>query len=692
MTDWLKPPKFADETKTQQAFVLHIILWALICIPIPYAVLSFITSPENTALTLTQVIVGEVINIGLMILLRRGQVRLASALQVGAFWLFFTWIALTGAGVNGPAYMLGYAAVIVISGILLGWQGAAVTTAVSLVSGGLMLYAQLSGLLIPEAISPVAAWIPSLLLFPLIAVVQTLAVVTVRRALHQARTSEARYRNLLEKIPVTTYITGVDGSNTTEYVSPQVHELLGFAHEEFAEDPRLWTRLIHPDDLDKVLAESERTNATGERFQLDYRLIAKDDEVVWIRDDAVIVKDNENQPDYWLGVWTDITERKRAENESRRLEELYRRAIEAAGAVPYYRDYLTQSYTFMGEGILPITGYSAAEITPAIWQSLELEGFPRGELANLSYEEADRLSEEGKTLRWECDYRISRRDGQKRWVADSAVQVRNEHNARVGVIGILQDITERKQALEEIQRLNAELEQRVQERTAQLEAANKELETFSYSVSHDLRTPLRSIKGFSDILQKDFGDELDPTARGFLARVIDAAADMNRLIDGLLLLSRLSRSTLRRATVDLTALANNIMAGLREQEPGRPLSWAAGEGLSANADPALMRNVLENLLDNAWKYSAKNPDASIEFRAENRDGRTVYLVHDNGVGFDMSYADKLFGAFQRLHSAHEFPGHGIGLATVQRIIHRHGGQIWAEAEPGKGATFYFTLG
>jgi len=166
MTDWLKPPKFADETKTHQAFILHIILWALICIPIPYAILSLITSPENAALTLTQVIVSELINIGLMILLRRGQVWLASALQVGAFWLFFTWAAATGAGVNGPGYMLGYGVVVVISGILLGWRGAAITTAASLISGGVVLYAQLHGLMITQTVSPVAAWIPSLLIFP----------------------------------------------------------------------------------------------------------------------------------------------------------------------------------------------------------------------------------------------------------------------------------------------------------------------------------------------------------------------------------------------------------------------------------------------------------------------------------------------------------------------------------------------
>jgi PAS domain S-box-containing protein len=691
MTDWLKPPKFADETKTHQAFILHVLLWVLIFIPIPYTLLTLLSTPESATEILIQTVVSESINIFLMVLLRRGHVHLASALQVGTFWIFFTVISFTSGGVNGPAYMLGYASVIVVAGILLGGRGATIMTALSLISGGILLYAQSSGLLVVESTPAVSAWIPSLLFFPLIAVVQNLAFDSVQRALEQARSSEARYRSLLENIPVTTYINRLAPFNPTEYVSPQIAGLLGYPHQEFVSDPDLWIKRIHPHDRAAVLAESERSTATGERFQIDYRLLRSDDRVVWVRDDAVLVRDSGKDAPYWLGVWTDITEHKRAENEVRRLEELYRRAIEAAGAVPYFRDFQTQSYTFMGEGILSMTGYSADEMTPSLWNTLEQQGFPRGDLASLSYEEADRLSEEGKIRRWECDYRITTRDGGTRWLADSAVQVRDEYDQRIGVIGILQDITGRRGAVEEIHRLNTELEQRVSERTSQLEAANQELEAFSYSVSHDLRTPLRTIRGYSDILVKDFSGQLDPTAQDYLQRVSTAASDMGQLIEGLLTLSRLSRSTIRRVTVDLTAIADDIIAGLRQQEPDRPVAWAVDEGMSVEADPSLMRNVLENLLGNAWKYSSKNPAAAIEFRAGMRDGKKIYLVHDNGVGFDVRYADKLFGAFQRLHSAHEFPGYGIGLATVQRIIRRHGGQIWAESEPGKGATFYFTL-
>jgi PAS domain S-box-containing protein len=262
----------------------------------------------------------------------------------------------------------------------------------------------------------------------------------------------------------------------------------------------------------------------------------------------------------------------------------------------------------------------------------------------------------------------------------------------IGLVGLSVDVSELRQAEEAVRKLNDELEQRVKDRTLQLEAANKELETFSYSVSHDLRAPLRGISGFGKILADDFRDQLDPRAQTFLDKILGLAREMNELIDSLLTLSRLNRAELRRLNVDLSAMAANILDQLRQADPGRAVTCRVAEGVTAFADAVLIRNVLENLLGNAWKYSSKTAQAEIEFGIYNRDHETVYFVRDNGAGFDMQYADKLFGAFVRLHGTAEFAGHGIGLATVQRIIHRHGGRIWAEAAVDKGATFYFTLG
>jgi len=240
-----------------------------------------------------------------------------------------------------------------------------------------------------------------------------------------------------------------------------------------------------------------------------------------------------------------------------------------------------------------------------------------------------------------------------------------------------------------LQKTNAELVQL----TSALQAANRELETFSYSVSHDLRTPLRSINGFSQVLLEDAGTRLDAQDKEHLLRICGAAQRMGQLIDALLALARITRAELQREDVDLSALIKAIMADLQRQEPSRRVTCVIGEGLRACGDPRLLRVALENLLGNAWKFTAKCPRARIDVgRLGQSDGTLALFVRDNGVGFDMAYCDKLFGAFQRLHRQSEFPGTGIGLATVQRIVHRHGGRIWAEGAVDQGATFYFTLG
>jgi PAS domain S-box-containing protein len=254
------------------------------------------------------------------------------------------------------------------------------------------------------------------------------------------------------------------------------------------------------------------------------------------------------------------------------------------------------------------------------------------------------------------------------------------------------DVTKRKQAEAEIRRLNAELEQRVRDRTTQLEAANQELETFAYSVSHDLRAPLRGIDGWSLALVEDFGAQLDEEARHYLDRVRSEAQRMGQLIDDLLRLSRVTRAPLDRDCVDLTAMARSIAGNLREIHAGRRIEFAVQPGLTACGDARLLEVALTNLLNNAAKFTGKQADARVEVGRTEHQGQSAFYVRDNGAGFDMAHARSLFGPFQRLHKVSEFPGTGIGLATVQRIVHRHGGRVWAEAQVDRGATFYFTLG
>jgi light-regulated signal transduction histidine kinase (bacteriophytochrome) len=265
-----------------------------------------------------------------------------------------------------------------------------------------------------------------------------------------------------------------------------------------------------------------------------------------------------------------------------------------------------------------------------------------------------------------------RRQAEQLAVANQALQV---------------EIAARQQAEEEIKTLNEALMRRASE----LETVNKELEAFSYSVSHDLRAPLRSIDGFSAVLLEDYADVLDVQGQHYLQRVREASQDMGQLIDDLLNLSQVTRRDIRCTTFDISALAHAVAAELRETQPGRQVEFVIAPGLVVNADATLLRVVLANLLGNAWKFTGTQAQARIEFGVTQQEGHTVYVVRDNGVGFNMAYADKLFGAFQRLHKTTDFAGTGIGLATVQRIIHRHGGHVWAEGAVNQGATFYFTL-
>lgn len=262
-----------------------------------------------------------------------------------------------------------------------------------------------------------------------------------------------------------------------------------------------------------------------------------------------------------------------------------------------------------------------------------------------------------------------------------------ETDGELFVIAVVRDVTYRKKNEDDIKKLNIDLRQRA----AQLEAANKELESFSYSVSHDLRAPLRSIDGFSQALLEDHGPSLPPEGRHYLERVRAAAQRMATLIDDLLALSRVTRTPLQPRFVNLSHIAREVADGLMESQPDRKGTFHITPDLMEESDPRMMRIVFENLLGNAWKFTSKREHAIIEFGQKERTKERTFYIRDNGAGFDMKYADKLFGIFQRLHSVSDYPGTGIGLATVHRIITIHSGRIWAESKEGEGTTFYFTI-
>ncbi len=369
----------------------------------------------------------------------------------------------------------------------------------------------------------------------------------------------------------------------------------------------------------------------------------------------------------------DVTERKRAEEAVRASEENYREIFNAANDGIFIHDMRTGEFLDVNQEGAEMLGYKPEEMRGMTLADISTDPPPYTEAnAMLELEEAH---EHTQLLEWYA----RKKDGQRIWV---------EVNLKLAVImgrkrilAVVRDITDRKRAEEQMERHSAELA-----------TLNKELEAFTYSVSHDLRSPLRSMAGFSQALLEDYKDTLDAHGQDYLNRIRAAREQMEVLIDDLLKLSRISRETMQPRAVNLSEVARKITDDLRRSQPQRQVDFVIQDDLVVDGNENLLVIALQRLLENAWKFTSKHPTAKIEFGATEINGKFAYFVRDDGAGFEMGYAAKLFGAFQRLHSAVEFPGSGIGLATVQRIIARHDGSVWAEGAVEKGATFYFTLG
>lgn len=404
----------------------------------------------------------------------------------------------------------------------------------------------------------------------------------------------------------------------------------------------------------------------------------------WLAWSTTFLRDERGEVEYVIGTGIDITDRKKAEQARRRSEEYWRALLEQStdliavlGADATIR-YLSPSVSrLLGHAPTDWLGRSAFELIHPDDVASVATALQAGSAHH----------DTGESL----VFRVRHRDGSYRLFEGTDTNLL-ENEAVSGIVVNLHDITDRREAEQRVRKLNAELEHRVRERTAQLEAANAELETFSYSVSHDLRAPLRRLQGFATALLEDHGDALQDGARHHLERLQHSAQCMEDLIVALLGLSRVTQGELHACRVDLTALAADIIAELRRAQPRDNMQVVIAPGLTLHGDLRLVRIALENLLGNAWKYTSRHAAARIELGVLRDPNGDVYFVRDDGAGFDPAYADKLFGPFQRLHGAGEFEGAGIGLATVQRIIHRHGGRIWADAAVERGATFYFTVG
>jgi PAS domain S-box-containing protein len=473
--------------------------------------------------------------------------------------------------------------------------------------------------------------------------------------------------------------------------SDEVYRIFGLEPQEFGATYEAFLEAVHPDDRAAVNdAYSGSLKEGRDTYEIEHRVIRKaTGEIRIVQEKCRHFRDEAGNIIRSVGMVHDITERKKTEEAILRAKQEWERTFDS---VPDMIAILDEDYHIVrvNKAMADKLGANAEQCIGLIcYQCVhETSGPPAF-----------------------CPHAATLADG-KYHIAEvhedrlggillvSTSPLFNENGKLIGSVHVARDITEQKKAEEEIKSLNYELERYVLD----LEAANRELEAFSYSVSHDLRAPLRSIDGFSQALLEDYAGKLDENGSDYLNRVRAASQQMAQLIDDMLNLSRVSRTEMRRDNVNLSKIAGELADKLRKTQPERKAEFIIAEGLFADADNRLLAIALENLLSNAWKFTGKRPNAKIEFGVMQNDNKSnksyatnsgemkpVYFVRDNGAGFDMKYAGKLFSPFQRLHKMEEFPGTGIGLATVKRIINRHGGKVWIEGEVGKGTTVFFTL-
>ncbi|WP_052050934.1 PAS domain-containing protein [Leptolyngbya sp. KIOST-1] len=435
-----------------------------------------------------------------------------------------------------------------------------------------------------------------------------------------------------------------------------------------------WRSRVHPEDVEAVEAALQAAIDTDAPYEVEFRIYRCNGELRWVKSSALVHRNSASQPLSLIGINYDITQTKQAETQLRDLSLRLSMALKSGEIGTWAMDLDTQLVDW-DQRMCAMYGCVRAEqaLTLADWRNMVFS--EDVDWIDIAFAQIlDGLPPET------IEFRIHRGDGEMRWIRATALVQHDDLGRPRRLIGTNTDITEAKLA-----------EQHLRRTTAQLEASNLELEAFAYSVSHDLRAPLRAIDGFSRALLEDYGDQFDPEGKDYFDRIRHNVARMGCLIDDLLRLSRVSRQTMAYGTVNLSDLVQAEIDDLRSAEPDRVVTTTVTSGIAICADPTLMRVAIANLVQNAWKFTGHRPEARLEFGVAIQAGEPVYYLRDNGAGFDMAYADKLFGVFQRLHNTHEFPGTGIGLATVQRAIHRQGGRVWAEAAVDQGATFYFTL-
>ncbi len=509
-----------------------------------------------------------------------------------------------------------------------------------------------------------------------------------KQTIEALQESEQRFRQLAENIQDVFWISDPK-SRQLIYVSPTYEKIWGRTCESLHADSMGWLNAIHPLDREQVQTAFFENVLNGE-YDEEYRIVRPDGTMRWIRDRGFPIRDESGEVLRVAGIAEDITDRKQVIEALRESEERFRNMADTA-PVLIWMSGTDKLCNYFNKGWLDFTGRLMEQELGEGWiQGVHPE--------DLQYCLDTYVNAFDARQDFRMEYRLRRFDGEYRWILDTGIPRFTPEGSFLGYIGSAIDISDvydelrlRKQAEAKMQRFNEQLEKRVQERTAQLEEANKELESFSYSVSHDLRAPLRHISGFVDLLQKRAAPSLDETSLRYLNTIVQSAKQAGKLIDDLLAFSRMGRIELRYTAINMNQLIREVQHDIELDTEGRVIHWHVEELPQISGDPSMLRLVLRNLMENAVKYTSKRTQAEIEISCTENEDEFVFFIRDNGVGFDMRYVNKLFGVFQRLHSEQEFNGTGIGLANVRRIVHRHGGRTWAEAVVNNGATFYFSL-
>jgi PAS domain S-box-containing protein len=502
-------------------------------------------------------------------------------------------------------------------------------------------------------------------------------------------------------------VTDVHGTIT--YVNDKFCSISQYSKDELlGQNHRILNSAHHPKDF---FQQMYRTIANGAVWHGEIKNQAKDGSIYWVDTTIVPFVGTDGKPRQYVAIRADITQRKQAGEAlagqaselSRQAQELTlsQQALETQSLMlQSVLDSMTEGLAAVDEhgkfviwnaGAEKIFGMGATDLPSPKWTGHyglflpdTVTPFPTEQLPVLR-------AIRGEVSTTEMFVRNPRLP-EGAWIEISSAPRKNRDGVVCGGVAAFRDITKRKADQGEIRKLNDELEHRVVERTAQLEAANKELEAFSYSVSHDLRAPLRHIGGFSKMLVEEFGPTLDPAAKHYLDRIQSGTQKMGLLVDELLNLARVGRQAMNRQPTQLNSVVEEVIAILQPESEGRQVEWVIADLPAVKCDSVLVKQVFQNLLANALKFTRSRTPAIIEVsHRQEDDGQPVFMVRDNGIGFNIKYVDKLFGVFQRLHRAEDFEGTGIGLASVQRIIQKHGGRVWAEGELDKGAAFFFTL-